>query len=225
MLEVLCQHSQSVPGKPEDLAAEPAPPEWVRQGSGTLALAVPATIASLATTTNTITTGVLMGCALAVLSTRLGQQGKERAKDRCLIEELPWQLNETNNQLAYITKVLDHLISGQTPAAVTGASSTASGPSPSSDSGCLPLWQAASLPQPSTASGSVNASKVVITLADMYLWPATQVSFRQAGTFKIMLKCWPSRAMPMIPLWLTFPGHSFPQTFHHSVHRWWVLLH
>ena len=80
-------HSQSVPGKPEDLAAEPMAPEPVRQGPGTLALTVPATTSSPAATTTTITTGVLMGCALAVLSTRLGQQGEERATDRCHIEE------------------------------------------------------------------------------------------------------------------------------------------
>ena len=48
-----------------------------------------------------------------------------------------------------MSKVLDHLVSGQTPAptaaVVTAASSTASRPAPSSDSGCLPLEQAASL--------------------------------------------------------------------------------
>ena len=93
-----------------------------------------------------------------MLSTRLGQQGKERAKDRHHIEELSQQLNNTSDQLAYIRKVLDHLVSGQTPAAVTAASRIASGPAPSSGSGHFPLGQAASLPQPSTASGSVKPS-------------------------------------------------------------------
>ena len=156
--EVPCLYSQSVPGKPEDPASEPVPPEPVRQGSGTLAPTVPATMTSLAATTTTITTGVLMECALAVLFTRLGQQSEERAKDRCCIKELFQHLNETSYQFAYIRKVLDHLVSCQTLAVVTAASNTTSGPAPSSNSGCLPLGQAASLPQPSTASGSVNPS-------------------------------------------------------------------
>ena len=174
MLEVPHLHSHSVLGKPET----------VEQGPGTLPPTVPATMASPATTTTTITAGSIpsrasTGCALAVLSTRLGQQAKERAKDRHCIEELSQQLTETSDQLAYIRKVLDHLVSGQTPVPTTGvvtaASSTASGPTPSLSSGCLLPGQATSLhstgipsvsqaslfiAQPSTASGSVNSSTI-----------------------------------------------------------------
>ena len=85
--EVPLLHSQSVLGKPEDLAVEPAALETVKQGPGILPPTVPATMAS-ATTTTTITTGPIPSrasteCALAALSSRLGQQGEERAKDRC----------------------------------------------------------------------------------------------------------------------------------------------
>ena len=222
--KVPCLHSQSVPGKPEDLAAEPTAPEPVTQGPGTLVLTMPATMASTATTTTTITRGVSMECALAVLSTRLGQQGEERATDRCHIEELSQQLNETSDQLAYIRKVLDSLVSGQVLAVVTAASSTASGPAHSSGSGCLPLGQATSFPQPSTASGSMNPLLVVITSAGMLPQPAAQVSFRQAGTFRIMFKLWPSWAMPMTPQSLTPLGHSFPWTSYHGFHQGWALL-
>ena len=89
-LEVPHLHSQSVVGKPEDLVAEPVPPEPVGQGSGTLAPTAAATTALPASTTTTTTTGVLMECAIAVSSSRLLQQGEERAKDRCHIVELSW---------------------------------------------------------------------------------------------------------------------------------------
>ena len=134
-------------------------------------------MASPAATTTTIATDsipsrVLTECALAALSTGLGQQGEERAKDRCHIKELSQQLTETRDQPAYIRKVLDHLISGQTPAP-TATVATASGPAPSSGCGCLLAGQATSLPgtgialasqaslfiaQSSTASDSVNLS-------------------------------------------------------------------
>ena len=158
-LEVPHLCSQSVLGKPEDLAAEPAALEMVikttEQGPWVLPLTAPATIVSPAATIPTITTapissGVSNECALAALSSRLGQQGEERAKDRCCIKELSQQLTETSDQLAYIRKDLDHLILGQTSApiaaAVTPAVSTASRPVPSSGSSCLLLGQAASLP-------------------------------------------------------------------------------
>ena len=88
MLEVPHLHSHSVLVNPEDPAAEPAVPETVEQGPGILSPTAPAMMASPAITTTIITAGsisnrVLMECALAALSTRLGQQGKERAKDRC----------------------------------------------------------------------------------------------------------------------------------------------
>ena len=151
----------------------------VKQGPGTLPPTVPATIASPAATTTTITADsipskVLTECALAALPTRLGEQGKDRTKDRHCIE-LSQQLTETCDQLAYISMALDCLVSGQTPAptaaAVTAVSSTASRPGPSSGSSYLLLGQATSLPgigippvsqaslfiaQSSTAWGSVN---------------------------------------------------------------------
>ena len=159
LLEAPCLHSHSVLGKPEDPAAEHAAPETAintaDQGPGTMPLTVPATMVSPPATTPTITPAsipsrVSTECVLAAMSTRLGQQGKERAKDRCHIEELSQQLIEARDQLAYIRKVLDHLILGQalapTAAVVTPASSTASRQAPSSGSSCLPPWQATSLP-------------------------------------------------------------------------------
>ena len=136
----LCSHS--VLGKLEDPVAVYCPRDshlHCRAGSGALPPTAPATTASLAATTPTITaasipSGILTECALAALSTRLGQQCEERAKDRHHIEELSQQLTETSYQLAYIKKVLDCLILGQTlaptAAAVTHASSTPSGPVP-----------------------------------------------------------------------------------------------
>ena len=123
-------------------------------------------------TPGTILSEVSTECTLAALSTRLGQQGEEREKDRCYIGELSQQLTEMSDQLVYIRKVLDHLISGQT-LAPTATSSTTSRPAPSLSSGCLPPGQATSLSdtgippvsqtslfiaQLSTASGIVNPS-------------------------------------------------------------------
>ena len=132
-------------GKPEDPVAEPAALEMViytaEQDPTALPPTAPATTASPAATTPTSTAasipiGVLTECALAPSPTRLGQQGGERAKDRCYIKELSQQLTETSDQLAYIRKVLDHLVLGQTlapmAAVVTPACNTASGPAPSS---------------------------------------------------------------------------------------------
>ena len=156
MPEVPCIHSQTVLGKPEDPMAEPAALETVVDtAEQTLPPTAPATMASPATTTPTITTvsipsEVLTECALAALSTRLGQKGEERAKDKCHIKELSQELTETSDQLADIRKVLDHLLSGQTSApmaaVVIPACSTASRSVPSSGSGCLQPGQAASFP-------------------------------------------------------------------------------
>ena len=79
--------------------------------------------------------------------------------DTAIIEELSQQLNETSNQLAYIRKILDNLVSGQILAVVTAASSTTSGPVPFSGSAAaFHQAKAASLQQPNAASGSVNHS-------------------------------------------------------------------
>ena len=147
--EVPCLHGHSVPGKPDDLMAEPAAQETVEQGPRTLPHSAPATTVSPAITMTTINPGTILSgvsteCTLAALSTRLGQQGEEREKDRCYIGELTQQLTETSDQLVYIRKVLDHLISGQT-LAPTATSSTTSRPAPSLSSGCLPPGQATSL--------------------------------------------------------------------------------
>ena len=104
-LEVPCLCSHSELGKPEDPAAESMALEMINQGPGTLPPTAPAMVASPAATTPTITTcsipsGVLTEFAIAALSTRLGQQGEERAKDRYSIEELSQQLTETSDQLA-----------------------------------------------------------------------------------------------------------------------------
>ena len=167
-------------------------------------LTAPATTASPAATTTTMTTGLSMECALAVLSTRFGQHDKERTTERCHIKELSQQLNETSDQLAYIRKVLDSLVSGQTPAAVTAASSTASSPAPSSGSGCLPLGQATSLSQPSTASGSVNPS---ISGNDIsgHATSASPTSFLQA-----------SQDLQDHAQTLAFQGHAYDTPMTHS---------
>ena len=52
-------------------------------------------MASPITATTNITTGAPTECSLAVLSTKLGQQDEQSAKDRCLIEELLQQLRDT----------------------------------------------------------------------------------------------------------------------------------
>ena len=90
-------NSHSVPGKPKDSLAKSAALDMVvstaEQGLGTLDPTASATTTLPVTTTPTITTGsissgVFTECALAMLSTRLGQQCEERAKDRCHNEEL-----------------------------------------------------------------------------------------------------------------------------------------
>ena len=202
---------------------------WRQSNSpGTLSLTAPATMVSPATTTTTITagsipSGVFTECALAALSNRLGQQGKERAKDRYHIEELFQQLTETSDQLAYIRKVLEHLISGQTPAptatVVTSASSTVSRPAPSSGSSCLPPEQTTSLPgigippvshaslfiaQSSTASGSVNPS-ISSNHIRGHAASATHTGFLQA-----------SWDFPNHALTLAFQGHSNDASITHS---------
>ena len=110
-------HSQSISGKPEDPMAEldMIVVSMAEQGPEALLLAAPATTASLTATTATmstasITTMASMECALTALSTRLGQQGEERAKDRCHIKEVSLQLTKTSDQLVYIRKVLDHVV-------------------------------------------------------------------------------------------------------------------
>ena len=148
-------------GKPEDATGEPVVLSdmigisMAEQDPEALPLTAPTTIVLPAATTATITTAsipsmALTECALAALTTRLDQQGEERAKNRCQINELSQQLTETSNQLAYIRKVLDHLISTHTSAplaaAVIPTTSTASGLVPTSGSGSLPLGQVALLP-------------------------------------------------------------------------------
>ena len=78
VLEVHHLCSNSVLGKPKDLGAESTAPETVEQGPGTLPPTAPATTASPAATTSTITagsipSGILTECTLAALSTQLGQ--------------------------------------------------------------------------------------------------------------------------------------------------------
>ena len=151
LLGMVIYISKQGPGAlPPTVPATTASADTSEQGPGALPPTVPATTASAAATTPTITVAsipsrVSTEDALAVLSTRLGQQGEERAKDRCHIEKLSQQLTETNDQLAYIKKVLDWLVSGQTlvPTAVvvTPASSTASGPAPPLGISCLPPGQ------------------------------------------------------------------------------------
>ena len=149
-------HGLLVPAEPVHPAADNATPVPVGQCPRPLDHTTPVTTASPSTITTTITPGAATECALAVLSTRLGQQSEEMARDGGHTEELSHQLNETSNQLTYISKVLDCLISGQTPATTPAAVTVAS--LPTSGSSFPSLGQAASHPQLSTASSSVNPS-------------------------------------------------------------------
>ena len=65
----------------------------------------------------TITAGAPTECSLAVLSTRLGQQDEQSAKDRHWIDKLSQQLNDTTTQFAHISKVLECLLTSHTPMA------------------------------------------------------------------------------------------------------------
>ena len=67
---------------------------------------------SLITTMTTITTGAPIECSLVVLSTRLGQQDEQSARDRCQIDMLLQQFSDTTSQFAHISKVLDCLLTG-----------------------------------------------------------------------------------------------------------------
>ena len=121
----------------------------------------------------------------------------------CHIEELLQQLTETCDQLAYIRKVLDHLVSSQTSAwptpAVVTSTSTAWGSVPPSDS-CshvprqVPLlsnirflqvgWTFQDIAHTNTASSSVPSSD---SNSHLFGWEAltSSTGFPQAGrTFK-----------------------------------------
>ena len=93
---------------------------------------------SLITTVTTITTGAPTKCSLEVLSTRLGQQDEQSAKDRCQTDELSQQLSDTTTQLAHISKVLDHLLTSHTPMATLVDAPAA--PSTSAGNGTV-LWE------------------------------------------------------------------------------------
>ena len=111
---------------------------------------------SLITTMTTITTQSMTECSLAVLSTRLSQQNEQSAKDKYQIDELSQQLSDTTTQLAHISEVLDHLLTGHTPSAtLVDVPKT---PSTSAVSSVAPPGQTLSLLQQSTASGEINSS-------------------------------------------------------------------
>ena len=112
--------------------------------------------ASLITTTTTITTGAPTECSLAVLSTRLGQQDEQSAKDRCQIDELLQQLSDTTTQLTHISKVLDHLLTSHVPMATLVDAPAA--PSTSAGNGTVPSGAASSLPQQGTASSEIHST-------------------------------------------------------------------
>ena len=110
----------------------------------------------LMTIMTTISTRGSPECSLAVLSTRLGQQDEQLARDRWWINELSQQLCDTTTQIAHISKVLDCLFAGCTPTATPAEVPAV--PGTSSVSGATPPGQASSLLQQSTASGEVNPS-------------------------------------------------------------------
>ena len=113
-------------------------------------------MASLITTMTTITTGAPTECSLAVLSTRLGQQDEQSAKDRCQIDELSQQLSDTTTQLAHISKVLDHLLTSHTPTATLADVPAA--PSTSAGNGAVPSGAASSLLQQGTAFSKIHST-------------------------------------------------------------------
>ena len=112
--------------------------------------------ASLVTTMTTINTGALTECSLAVLSTRLGQQDKQSAKDRCQIDELLQQLSDTTSWLDHISKILDNLLTGHTPTATLADALAAT--SASAGNSAVPLGAASSLPQQGTASSKIHST-------------------------------------------------------------------
>ena len=112
--------------------------------------------ASLITTTKTITTGAATECSLAVLSTRLGQQDEQSAKDRHWIDDLSQQLSDTTTQHAHISKVLDHLLTGHTPMAILVDVPAA--PNTSAGNGAVPSGAASSLLQQGTASSKIHST-------------------------------------------------------------------
>ena len=112
--------------------------------------------ASLITTMTTITTGGSTECSLAVLSTRLGQQDEQLARDRCPFDELSQQLCDTTTQFTHISKFLDQILVGCTHTATLAEVPAV--PGTSLVSGAAPPGQASSLPQQSTASSEVNPS-------------------------------------------------------------------
>ena len=91
-----------------------------------------------------------------MLSTRLGQQDEQLARDRHWIDELSQQLGDTTTQLTLISKVLDHLPASHVPVATPAKVPAV--PNTSSISGTAPPGQASSLPQQSTALGGVGPS-------------------------------------------------------------------
>ena len=110
----------------------------------------------LITTKTTITTGAQTECSLAVLSTSLGQQDKQLAKDRHQIDEFSQQFSDTTTQLAHISKILDCPLTGHIPT-VTLADIPAA-PSTSAGNGAVPSRAPPSLQQQGTASSKIHST-------------------------------------------------------------------
>ena len=90
------------------------------------------------------------------IDTRLGQQDEQSAKERHQIDKLSQQLSDTTTQLAHISKVLDHLLTGHTP--MTTLVDTPAAPCTSAENDTVPSGAASSLPQQGTASSKIHST-------------------------------------------------------------------
>ena len=178
--------------------------------------------ASLVTTTTTFTTGGSTEYSLAVLSTRLGQQDEQLARDRQQIDKISQQLCDTTTQLTHISKVLDCLLTGCTPTAALVEVSAV--PGTSSVSGTTHPGQASSLPQQSTALGEVNplSQHFPHPQAGSPMWPCRIPTIQLGSTGTNTTFPGPGPQQHLKPLCQTFPslglsnpvsiksGHSCP---------------
>ena len=162
--------------------------------------------ASLITNTTTITTTGSTGCSLAVLSTRLGQQEEQLARDRQQIDKLSQQLCDTTTQLAHISKVLDHLLAGHTPMATLAEVPAV--PGGSSVSGTTPPGQASSLPQQSMPLDKVSpsASTFHIQWTGSPLQPCRVPTIQLGSTGTSTVFPEPDPQQHLKPLHQTFPS-------------------
>ena len=156
-------------------------------------------------TTNT--TGGSSDCSLAVLSTRLGQQNEQSARDRHHIDKLSQQLSDITTQLAHISKILDCPLASHIP--MTALVEVTAVPSSSPVSGTAPSGQAPPLPQQTLPWMGPISPSTASTSRGRELHSATWGSHNPVVIYRT--KHFPSRARPTTAPGTTLPGPSFPQ--------------